>query len=88
MTKKYWQTWLARQRLHCTLCRFDGPHAGKASMGNPPPGENAPSLVLLPTPECNPVTSKLLFITRQRAAFRRHVRECHPAWEDRIRWSR
>jgi len=57
-------------------------------MGNSPAGVNAPSLVLMPTPECNPLQHGAVFATKQRAAFRRHVRALHPEWESRIRWSR
>ena len=74
--------------MHCTLCRFDGPNVGDPNMGNPPAGITAPSLVLMPTPECNPMRNGAAFANKQRAAFRRHVREFHPDWETRIRWSR
>jgi len=84
----YWQHYLARQRLHCTLCRFDGRNVGDPNMGNPPPGVNAPSLILLPTKDCNPLSHRVAFVAKQRAAFMRHVRIEHPDYFDRIRWHR
>ena len=88
MTKTYWKHYTARQRLHCTLCRFDGENVGRADMGNSPDGTNAPSLILMPTPECNPIKHGAAFTAKQRAAFKRHVRELHPSFYDRIAWSR
>ena len=84
----YWKHWLARMGLHCTFCRFDGRFAGTPEMGNPEPGTNAPSLVLLLTADCNPVEHKAAFIAKQRAAFRRHIAAEHPALMGHVKWSR
>jgi len=68
----WWRDYLTRERTMCSLCAVNG--KGWVRIGDPIP------------PDVQRRGRMAAFVTRQRAAFRRHVADVHPTL--RVRWAR